>query len=145
MAEYRTSIEIHATPDQVFDYLVTAEGLTAWMGEHAILEPAVGGVFRVDIAGAPIRGQYLEVDRPNRVVVSWGLAGSEEFPSGTSRVSFTLSPVNGGTFVDLVHSDLPEIRVEGHVDGWKHFLPRLAAAAGGEPLAIDDWIPLPLR
>ena len=143
MADYSTSIEIHATPAEVFDYLVTAAGVTAWMGEHATLEPHVGGAFQVDIAGSPIRGQYLEVVRPHWVVVSWGVAGSDEFPSGTSRVSFTLSPTEQGTCVDVLHSELPESRMAGHVDGWAHFLPRLASVAEGESLPVDHWIPLP--
>ena len=145
MVDYSTSIEIHATPEEVFDYLVTAAGVTAWMGEHATLEPHVGGAFQVDIAGSPIRGQYLEVVRPHRVVVSWGVAGSDEFPSGTSRVSFTLSPTEQGTCVDLLHSELPEVRVAGHADGWAHFLPRLALVAEGGSLPVDQWIPLPQR
>ena len=145
MAEYGSSIEIRATPEEVFDYLVTPTGLTAWMGEHATLEPYAGGVFQVDIAGSPIRGRYLEVVRPHRVVVSWGLAGSEEFPSGCSTVSFTLSPTEDGTCVDLLHSNLPELRVAGHKDGWEHFLPRLASIVQGEPLMADRWIPLPRR
>jgi uncharacterized protein YndB with AHSA1/START domain len=145
MVEYSTSIDIRATPEEIFDYLVTAEGMTAWMGEHAILEPHVGGAFQVNIAGSPIRGHYLEVIRPHLVVVSWGLAGSDEFPAGTSRVSFTLSPTAEGTRVDLLHSDLPELRVAGHVDGWAHFLPRLASAAEGQPLPADQWVPLPRR
>jgi uncharacterized protein YndB with AHSA1/START domain len=145
MPEFSTSIEIAATPEVIFDFLVTAEGLTAWMGERATLEPHAGGTFEVFIHGSPIRGRYLEVDRPHRVVVSWGLAGSDEFPAGASRVSFTLSAIDIGTRVDLVHSDLPDLRVAGHVDGWTHFLPRLASVAGGRAVAKDDWVPLPMR
>ena len=145
MAEYETSIEIQATPEQVFDFLVTEEGMTAWMGEHATLEPHVGGRFEVNIAGSPIRGHYLEVDRPHRVVVSWGIAGSEDFPVGASRVSFVLTRTPDGTSVELVHSDLPALLVAGHVDGWIHFLSRLAAVSVGTVLQADDWIPLPQR
>ena len=57
MAEHTTSIEIEAAPQEVFDYLVTPAGLTAWMGQRAVLEPHPGGVFEVDIAGSPIRGE----------------------------------------------------------------------------------------
>lgn len=72
MAEQVTSIEINAEPAVVFEYLVTPEAMTAWMGQHAVLEPRPGGVFAVDIAGSPVRGTYLEVEAPRRVVVSWG-------------------------------------------------------------------------
>ena len=142
MAEYATSIDIEASPAEVFDYLVTPKGMTAWMGQHAVLDPRPGGLFEVNIAGSPIRGEYLEVDRPRRVVVSWGVAGSEEFPAGTSTVSFTLTPIGTATRVDLLHSGLPDARVEGHAYGWSHFLPRLGGVAAGRIAGEDHWMPL---
>ena len=145
MAEYSTSVTIRATPTQVFAYLVTASGITAWMGQFASLNARPGGTFAVDIAGSPIRGQFVEVDPPNRVVMTWGLAGSPDFPPGASTVSFTLTPIGNGTRVDVVHSGLPDDRVEGHVDGWVHFLARLRLVARGELLAQDDWMPLRRR
>ncbi len=142
MAEYSTSIEIDARPDDVFDYLVTEAGMTAWMGQHAALDPHVGGEFSVDIAGYAIRGEYLEVERPRRVVVSWGISGNPALPPGVSRVSFTLTPTARGTRVDLTHSDLPETALAGHADGWGHFLSRLRIAAPGGDPGRDDWVPL---
>lgn len=143
MAEYAASIEIDANPDEVFDFLVTEDGMTAWMGQHAELDPSAGGAFAVDIAGYPVRGRYLELDRPNRVVFSWGMVGNPALPPGASKVSFTLTPtLRGGTRVDLLHSDLPETEAAGHEDGWTHFLPRLRiAAAGGDP-GEDHWTPI---
>jgi uncharacterized protein YndB with AHSA1/START domain len=143
VADYATFIDIRATPSVVFDYLVTAEGMTQWMGQHAALDPRPGGVFQVDIAGSPIRGEFVEVDPPRRVVVSWGVAGSEEFLPGTSTVSFTLTPTRQGTRVDLVHSGLPEARKAGHVYGWAHFLARLDAVSRGHAVGPDEWTPLP--
>lgn len=143
MAEYRTSIEIAAPPDTVFDYLTTATGLTAWMGTFADLDPQPGGHFTVDIAGHPIRGNYLHVERPTRVVVSWGVAGSADLPAGSSRVEFRLTPIDSGTRVELTHSDLPEAALAGHADGWAHFLPRLEQVSRGEPPVPDTWRPLP--
>lgn len=145
VAEYTTSIEIHASAETIFDFLLTPEGITAWMGQHATLDPHPGGSFQVNIAGSPVRGEYIEIVRPERVVVSWGVAGSDELPPGASRVSFTLTRITGGTRVDLRHWDLPDPLVAGHTDGWSHFLPRLALAATGHVLEGDDWVPLPLR
>lgn len=143
MAEFATSIDIAAPPEAVFSYLLTNEGMTAWMGQWADLHPAPGGAFAVDIAGFAVRGEFLEIDPPNRVVVSWGVAGSTDVPPGTSTVAFTLSTVDGGTRVELVHSGLPDSAVPGHAVGWSHFLPRLAGAAVGEPTTEDTWRPLP--
>lgn len=142
MAEYATSIEIDAPPARVFDYLVTEDGMTAWMGQHAALSPEPGGRFAVDIAGYAIRGRYLHVERPHRVVVSWGVTASPDLPPGASTVEFRLTPIGRGTRVDLVHSGLPDTELDGHVDGWTHFLPRLhIVATGGDP-GPDDWQPI---
>ncbi|MQA03687.1 MAG: SRPBCC domain-containing protein [Streptosporangiales bacterium] len=141
MAEYQTSIEIAAPPETVFGYLTTEAGMTAWMGMHADLEPHPGGVFAVDIAGYPIWGRYLHVERPTRVVVSWGVAGSADLPAGASTVEFRLTAVGGGTRIELVHSGLPEPELAGHADGWAHFLPRLAIAATGGDAGPDHWRP----
>lgn len=141
MAEHATSIEIAAKPAVVFEYLVTPAAMTAWMGQHAVLEPHPGGVFAVDIAGSPIRGEYLEVEPPRRIVVSWGVAGSDDLPPGASMVTFTLTPSAQGTRVDVVHSGLPDADLAGHVDGWSHFLPRLLMVAEGGDAGGDAWVP----
>lgn len=142
MAEFHDSINIAASPETVFEYLTTNEGMTAWMGQFAYLEATPGGRFAVDIAGHPVRGEFLEVDYPSRVAVTWGFAGSTDLPSGASTVVFTLTAIDGRTRVDLVHSNLPEAGVHGHADGWDHFLPRLAIVGAGGTAGADDWQPL---
>jgi uncharacterized protein YndB with AHSA1/START domain len=129
MAEFATSIDIDAPPEVVFAHLVTAEGMVAWMGERAELEPVPGGGFAVDVDGAPIRGRYLEVDPPRRVVFSWGVPGRPDLPPGSSRVEFTLIATRAGTRLELVHRDLPEPEAPKHAAGWTHYLGRLRAAA----------------
>jgi uncharacterized protein YndB with AHSA1/START domain len=136
--DYSTSIDIAASPEVVFDHLVTPEGMLAWMGERAELDPTPGGSFAVDIGGTLIRGEYLEVDPHRRVRVSWGVAGSDEFPSGSSTVEFTLFATDTGTRLDLVHRDIPEARAAMHQQGWQHFLGRLRTAASGTDLGADS-------
>src|SRR5690625_3704860 len=84
MAEFRDSVDTAASPETVFEYLTTNSGLTAWMGQHADLDPTPGGRFAVDIAGYPVRGEFVHVEQPRRVVVSWGFLGSDDLPAGTS-------------------------------------------------------------
>ena len=129
MAEFTTSIDIEAPPEIVFDHLVTVDGMLAWMGQTAELEATPGGTFSVDIDGNPIRGEYLVVDPHHRVVVSWGLLGSDVLPVGSSRVEFRLTPIDAGTRVDLSHTDLPEDQVPPHAEGWPHFLGILAQSS----------------
>ncbi|EPH03426.1 hypothetical protein HMPREF1531_01487 [Propionibacterium sp. oral taxon 192 str. F0372] len=141
MAEFRDSIEIAAPPETVFEYLTSNEGMTAWMGQYADLDPTPGGQFAVDVAGYPIRGEYLIVEPPRRVVFSWGFPGNEELPTGASTVEFVLTATNTGTHVDLCHSDLPDTAVRGHADGWSHFMPRLRLVGAGLDAGADCWHP----
>ena len=130
----RASVHIEAAPEQVFEYFTSPEALVRWMGDHAALQPTPGGAFEVDINGVPVRGRYLEVEPPHRLLISWGHAGSDRLPPGASTVEVRLSPAGGGTQVEIEHRDLPADLGAGFGRGWPHFLQRLAvAAAGGDP------------
>jgi uncharacterized protein YndB with AHSA1/START domain len=136
---YRTSIEIAATPDVVFDYFIQPELLVRWMGDVARLEARDGGLFAVDINGVIIRGHYVRVERPHLIEIAWGEAGNEAMPPGATRVLVRFHEVPTGTRVELTHSGLvPDERAK-HAIGWPHFLGRLAiAAAGGDP-GVDPF------
>ena len=136
---FETSIELPATVDEVFRHLTDPVAMIRWMGQHATLHPSVGGAFEVDINGVPVRGRYLEVDPPHRVVVSWGGAGSDDMPPGATRVEFTLTPIPTGTRLHLVHGNLPDSQAQRHGVGWRHFLDRLVLAAAGTDPGPDPW------
>jgi uncharacterized protein YndB with AHSA1/START domain len=128
------SVHIAAAPERVFDHFTRPEAIVSWMGDYARLDPRPGGVFHVDINGVPVRGRYLEIDRPRRLVISWGHAGSDLLPPGGSTLEVVLAAHAGGTAVTVVHRDLPGAEAAQHAAGWPHFLARLAiAAAGGDP------------
>ena len=133
------SIHVRAEPERVFAYFTEPEAIVRWMGDYAVLDARPGGEFAVDINGVPVRGQYLEVDPPRRLLISWGHAGSERLPPGASTVEVLLTAAGAGTDVRIVHRDLPEPFAAGHARGWRHFLDRLAiAGAGGDP-GPDPW------
>jgi uncharacterized protein YndB with AHSA1/START domain len=128
------SVHIEAAPEQVFEYFTSPEAIVRWMGDYALLQPVPGGAFEVDINGVPVRGRYLEVEPPHRLLISWGHAGSDRLPPGASTVEVRLTPAGGGTQVEIEHRDLPADLRAGFGRGWPHFLRRLAvAAAGGDP------------
>ena len=139
--EFSTSIDIEAPPEVVFAHLVSAERMVSWMGQHAELRPVPGGEFAVDINGYLIRGEYLVIDPPHRVVVSWGMAGAEDLPPGSSRVEFILTPTSSGTNLNLRHTGLPETRARTHASGWHNYLTRLHSAAKGVDPGPDHWRP----
>jgi uncharacterized protein YndB with AHSA1/START domain len=111
---FATELDLPAPIEEVFRHLTDPAAMTRWMGQHATLEPAVGGAFELDINGVPIRGRYLEIDPPRRVVVSWGVAGSTDLPPGATQVEFTLTPIPAGTHLRLVHRGLPPSQAPMH-------------------------------
>jgi len=143
--DFFTSIDIEAPPEVVFAHLVDSERMLRWMGERADLDPVPGGRFAVDINGAPFRGEYVEIDPPRRVVISWGIEGSLDLPPGASRVELTLTPTQRGTTLNLVHCGLPETRSRRHAAGWRNYLGRFqVVAAGGDP-GPNTWAPETVR
>jgi uncharacterized protein YndB with AHSA1/START domain len=136
---FATTVRIAAPPHEVFPYFTDASLMVQWMGDWAELRPVPGGRFVVDVNGVPIRGRYLVVEPPHRVVFSWGAAGNDTLPAGSTTVEITLRSEGDETVVELEHRGLPPEELPRHGIGWGHFLDRLVvAAAGGDPGA-DPW------
>jgi uncharacterized protein YndB with AHSA1/START domain len=138
-APLRTSVDIAAPPEAVYPYLTRPEAIVSWMGDYAVLDAVPGGVFHLDINGVPVRGRYLELDPPHRLLISWGHAGSERLPPGSSTVEITLTATRDGTRVTVEHRDLPPDEATRHAVGWPHFLARLTAAATGRDPGPDPF------
>ncbi len=127
---------IAARPAIVFDALTTPEGISRWWGPDggpvliAETDVRVGGRFRVrfrTLEGSEHEssGQYLELRRPGRLVMSWRWLGAQEDP-GESRVEIDLRPVPGGTEITFTHSALhDEPSRLGHEKGWSGALDEL--------------------
>lgn len=136
---FRTSIDIEATPEQVFDHFVRPELLVRWMGDVARLEARDGGLFSVDINGVLIRGHFVRIDRPHLVEIAWGEAGNEAMPPGATRLRVTFEARGPSTRVELTHSGLAPSEAAKHAIGWPHFIERLGIAAGGRDPGPDPW------
>ncbi len=127
---------IAAPPDVVFAFLTDPEKYTRWKGVAAELDPRPGGVYRVQMsADAFVRGQFVEVEAPSRVVFTWGWEGNDAIPPGSTTVEVVLEPDGDETIATLRHSGFPDDgAADEHGQGWEHYLSRLAPAAqGGDP------------
>jgi len=136
-----TEVDLPAPVEEVFRHLTDPAAMVRWMGQYANLQPVPGGAFEIDINGVPVRGHYLEVDPPRRVLVSWGVTGNPDLPPGATQVEFTLTPTAAGTRLRLVHRDLPPQQASIHATGWQHFVDRLTCAACGVDPGPDPWDP----
>jgi len=135
------TVFVEAPPERVYEYFTKPEAIVRWMGDYALLEPTPQGRFTLDVRGAPVRGRYLELDPPHRLLFSWGYAGSQRLPPGASTVEVRLLADGAGTRVELEHRDLPAEESRGHVSGWTYYLRRLQAAAGGRGPGPDPGMP----
>jgi uncharacterized protein YndB with AHSA1/START domain len=129
---------IRARPQVVFDAVTTAEGIAQWWGPDAgpVLaaeaDPRVGGRYRVrfrmlDGTEHESSGEFLEIVRPERVLMSWRWKGGVEDP-GESRVEITLKAVPEGTELTFVHSHLHDEETRrSHEGGWTGALDKLEA------------------
>jgi uncharacterized protein YndB with AHSA1/START domain len=88
----RAQIRIDAPPERVWEFFTLPEAIIRWMGEYAVLAPRPGGEFTVNVKGAPVRGRYLELDPPHRLLLSWGYAGSAELPPARAPSRSASSP-----------------------------------------------------
>lgn len=142
---------IAARPSIVFDALVTAEGIASWWGPDdlpvltATAEPRVNGSFRVrfrriDGGEHECAGEFLEIVRPSRVVMSWrwtdGGEADERETDNISRLEFRLRAIDTGTELTLIHSALrTEVSARSHEGGWAGALQKLLRKYPAQPNA----------
>ena len=123
------TITIAAPPEAVFPYLVDPALFVRWLGDAAQLAPEPGGVFALDMGNTLVRGSYLAVEPPTRVVFTWGILDSATLPVGSTTVEILLRADGANTIVELTHRDLPAEWRPRHQD-WTRHLETLSRTTG---------------
>jgi uncharacterized protein YndB with AHSA1/START domain len=130
-----TEIEITrllpAPASEVFRWWTEADLLRRWMSPvgsvEAEVDLRVGGTFRILMKDGDVAidhvGEYLEIDRPRRLVFTW--RSQYAGPSSVVTVSFQ-SEGSSSTRLVIVHSGLPPGAAEEHQGGWGAIARRLA-------------------
>lgn len=132
-----------ASAERVFDAWLDTAFLERWMFGPAVrdeemvrlsVDARVGGKFSflVRRQGTEIDhvGTYLEIDRPRRLVFTWGIGGESV---DESRVVIEITPLEHGCELTLTHemgskwADFKE-RTQA---GWSKMLDLLVVATGG--------------
>jgi len=155
--EVEVSVRVPARPEEVFPYFTEPDKYTRWKGLEAELDPRPGGIYRVKMfSGVWVEGEYLVVERPHRLVFSWGWRGDPlptldvfaDVPVGSSTVEVDFVPDGEGTIIRLRHTGLPTAKAgRFHQWGWTAYLPRLEVVAGGgdpgtdldPPALLERW------
>ena len=132
------------TPNEVFEYFVDPDKFRRWQGVEVELDPRPGGAFHISsVPEVWTRGSYVVVDRPERIVITWGFEsngpslprGLAQVPVASSTVEFTFRADGQDTIIRVRHSGLPTEEAQwAHEQGWRTYLPRLETLrAGGDP------------
>jgi uncharacterized protein YndB with AHSA1/START domain len=144
---YERVLQIDASPETVWEFLVDPEKVSRWKGLPATaFEPRPGGAYRIEIIpGHVASGEFVKLDRPHRLVYTWGWEpgsdGPHAVPPGSSTVEIELEPADGGTRLSFTHRDLPgQEQADSHAVGWEHYLSRLQVVAAGGDAGRDPWL-----
>jgi uncharacterized protein YndB with AHSA1/START domain len=144
---------VKGSPDTAFEYFVDPEKHRRWQGVEVELDPRPGGVYAVALAPQVwIRGEYLAVERPHRLLLSWGVESSiglppvlEGVPPGASTVEISFLPDGDGTIIRVRHTGLPREEAQwAYGFGWNSYLPRLVAVLEGGDAGEDPFMEMSL-
>jgi uncharacterized protein YndB with AHSA1/START domain len=120
------TVDLPAQPERVFEALTSTE-ITTWWIRPGVFdtrewtgELRVGGAWHA--AGVGVRGPYalagefLEIDRPRKLVHSWRARGAP----GQTAVTYLLEAIEGGTRLTLRHDGFTQAATcQNTAIGWE--------------------------
>jgi uncharacterized protein YndB with AHSA1/START domain len=142
---------VSGSPETVFAYFTDPDKHRRWMGAEVELDARPGGVYRVTMAPeVSVRGEYLAVEPPHRLLMTWGWesgielpSGLQQVPPGSSAVEFRFVEDGDDTIIRVRHLGLPtEDARWSHGLGWKSYLPRLVAVLNDDDPGKDPILTL---
>lgn len=143
----RGSRVIAAPPGRVYAALVDPDALAAWLppagmtGRFERFDLRPGGSYRMvltylDPSGAPgkatagsdvVEARFVEVAPGVRIVQAVDFVSDDPGYAGTMTMTWEVTPVDGGTRVDVRADDVPDaISAEDHAAGLRSSLANLA-------------------
>lgn len=147
MAELSVTHRYAAAPERVFDAWLDPKIAPRFLfatptGEMIVCEidARVGGRFdlterRPDMGDVKHVGEYLEIDRPRRLVFTFGVP---QFDPGMTRVEIEIRPSGAGCELTLTQRDTPEEWAARTTEGWTKILASLEGAFEGKQAAA--WV-----
>ena len=101
---------IRATPEKIFEAITRPEIAARYWGHENVSDWKVGSKWEHvrdnDERKVNIAGNVLEVDAPNRLVISWSDPSEYDLPEKHSRVTFDLVPYEDMVKLTVTHDEL---------------------------------------
>jgi uncharacterized protein YndB with AHSA1/START domain len=139
---------VSGPPETTFTYFTDPDKYRRWQGVDVELDPRPGGIYQVALApGVTVRGEYLSVEPPHRLLLTWGVESKiglprslEGMPPGSTTVEFSFVPDGDGTIIRVRHMGLPDDDAGWATGvGWNTYLPRLVAITRGDEAGDDPF------
>jgi activator of HSP90 ATPase len=115
MKTIKQSHFINATPDEVYLALTNPLTIELWSGYPADMQPVEGTEFA--LFEGDISGMNITLIPNRKVVQEWYFGENSE----KSIVTIHLKESEGGTHVDLEHTNIPDEEIENITEGWKSY------------------------
>jgi uncharacterized protein YndB with AHSA1/START domain len=112
----RQIVDLDATPEEVYDALLSARKHSEFTGSPSTANAKVGSTFMA--WDGYISGKNIELVKGKKIVQEWT---TTEWPAGypPSTLEFTLVPgKGGGSQLRMVHSKVPAEQADDYSKGW---------------------------
>ena len=105
MPDIMHTLKIHASPDQVYDAVATAEGLRNWWTRDAVLDSKVGGTGEFSFYGRRFIAKVTieELTPPRRI--AWKVTNAAW---GGDTIVFEVRPEQAGARLSFFHRDFEQ-------------------------------------
>lgn len=132
------SVEIPASPDRVWDTLISPDAIRQFMfGAEASGDWAVGSTvtFRGEWNGTPYedKGRVTAADRPRHLSFDFwsGFSGQPDTPENRQPVAYALTPIETGTRLTVTQGNNPTAEAATQAEGnWRQTLDTLKSLLG---------------
>lgn len=112
MKDFKKYYTVSAPPEDVYLALTNPNTIHLWSGEEASMSTEPGSEF--SLWEGSIVGKNLEFEDGKKIVQQWYFGEQAE----ESVVTIKLHPHNGGTSVELRHTNIPDEDYNDIVEGW---------------------------
>jgi uncharacterized protein YndB with AHSA1/START domain len=125
---------LDATPDEAWEAIGSAEGLSRWFASGGTLEKKTGGAYALQAGPSKIEGSIREYAPGKALTFTWSIWPCKQanLPAPTIVSIALAAEGGGGTRVTLVHSGFGDTAewagaMEEHAETWKFLLAKLRA------------------
>lgn len=112
MKDFKKYYNITASAEDIYLALTNPATIQLWTGEPAEMSTEPGSEF--SLWEGSIAGKNLEFEPNKKIVQQWYFGEQEE----ASIVTIKLHPAEGGTSIELRHTNIPDEAYADIVDGW---------------------------